>query len=384
MSGLTSQEYLSTILQNQSQRGASSWWEQFPLRTAHPLLNWLLLFVPVALISEFIKGISPLLVFALAALAIIPLAGVLGEATEDLASHLGQGLGALLNATMGNATELIIAIFALRAGHPEVVKASLSGSIIGNILLVLGLSVLVGGWRREKQTFSRQAAAVNSTMMFIPVVALVMPAVFGLSVFGHLQEHGRRIEQMSLWTSVVLIIVYLLSLRFAFGTHAEKPATSEKSERRALSALGALVLATILIAVLSEILVGQIDATKQALGWSELFLGVIVIAIVGNAAEHGTAVVMAVRDKMDLTLGIAIGSSAQIALLVAPVLVIISWLMGRPMSLVFVPLEITGIALAVLIVEMISSDGETTWFEGVQLLAVYGILAVAFYFVPAN
>lgn len=361
----------------------AGWWVRFPLRTEYALLNWLLLFVPVSLVLEFVEGVPPLALFFLAALAIVPLAGVLGEATEDLASHLGQGLGALLNATMGNATELIIAIFALRAGHIEVVKASLSGSIIGNVLLVLGLSVLVGGWKREKQTFSRQAAAVNSTMLFIAVVALVMPAVFGLSVFGHFSEHGPLIERMSLWTSGVLILVYVLSLRFAFGTHAQTREDGPKSERSARSALVALVLATILIAALSEILVAQIDATKQALGLSELFLGVIVVAIVGNAAEHGTAVIMAKRDKMDLTLGIAIGSSAQIALLVAPVLVILSWLMGKPMSLVFVPLEITGIALAVLVVEMISSDGETTWFEGVQLLAVYLILAVAFYFVPS-
>lgn len=353
------------------------------MRTTHSLLNWLLLSVPIALLLGFAGWVSPLATFVLAALAIIPLAGVLGEATEDLASHLGQGMGALLNATMGNATELIIAIFALRAGHAEVVKASLSGSIIGNVLLVLGLSVLVGGWKREKQVFSRQAAAVNSTMLFIAVVALVMPAVFALSVFGHLREHGELVEKMSLWTSLVLIVVYLLSLRFAFGTHAAKDQEQHTSTRSARSALVALTMATILIAVLSELLVSQIEATKQALGWSELFLGVIVIAIVGNAAEHGTAIVMAARNKMDLALGIAIGSSAQIALFVAPVLVFTAWLMGKPMSLIFVPMEIAGIALAVLIVEMISSDGETTWFEGVQLLAVYLILAVAFYFVPS-
>lgn len=328
--------------------------------------------------------VSPLVVFTVAALGIIPLAGVLGEATEDLASHLGQGLGGLLNATMGNATELIIAIFALRAGHIEVVKASLSGSIIGNTLLVLGLSVLVGGWKRDKQTFSRQAAAVNSTMLFIAVVALVMPAVFALSVFGQLREHDRLIENMSLLTSIVLIVVYLLSLVFAFGTHAPKEQESHKSSRSVRSALVSLLLATVLIGALSEILVAQIDATKQALGWSELFLGVIVIAIIGNAAEHATAVFVAAENKMDLALGIAIGSSVQIALLVAPLLVLYSWLIHRPMSLLFVPLEMTGIALAVLIVEMISSDGETTWFEGVQLLAVYIILGVAFYFVPTG
>lgn len=363
--------------------GVSALWENFPLKTTHALLNWLLLFVPIALTLGFTGWVSPLAIFVLAALGIVPLAGVLGEATEDLASHLGQGLGALLNATMGNATELIIAIFALRAGHAEVVKASLSGSIIGNILLVLGLSVLVGGWKRDKQRFSRQTTAVNSTMLFIAVVALVMPAVFAWSVFGHLHEHGELVEKMSLWTSLVLIVVYLLSLRFAFGTHAAKNEERHVTDRSAGPALVALVLATILIAVLSELLVAQIEATKQALGWSDLFLGVIVIAIVGNAAEHGTAIAMAARDKMDLALGVAIGSSAQIALLVAPLLVFVAWMMHKPMSLIFVPMEIAGIALAVLIVEMISSDGETTWFEGVQLLAVYLILAVAFYFVPS-
>jgi Ca2+:H+ antiporter len=347
-------------------------------------LNWLLIFVPVALFAPFVGRLPPLALFALAALGIIPLAGVLGEATEDLAAHLGQGLGALLNATMGNATELIIAVFALRAGHSEVVKASLSGSIIGNALLVLGLSVLVGGWKREKQVFSRQAAAVSSTTLFIAVVALVIPAVFSWSVFGELREHSRRIEQMSLWTSLVLIVVYLLSLYFAFGTHARKHEEAHPSSRPVKSALLALTIATVLIAVLSEVLVAQIDATKQALGFSELFLGVVVVAIIGNAAEHATAIFMAMENKMDLALGIAIGSSAQIALLVAPLLVFYSWLIHRPMSLLFVPLEIAGIAVAVLIVEMISSDGETTWFEGVQLLAVYLILALAFYFVPVN
>lgn len=364
-------------------RDSSSWWQNFPLKTSHALLNCLLIFVPVAIVMGYIGGVSPLVQFALAGLAIIPLAGVLGEATEDLASHLGQGLGALLNATMGNATEVIIAIVALRAGHAEVVKASLSGSIIGNILLVLGLSVLVGGWKRERQVFSRQTAAVSSTMLFIAVVGLVMPAVFSLSVFGELREHAPTIEKMSLWTSLVLVVVYLLSLLFAFGTHAAKSEETHHSGRPVRSALLALVLATILIGALSEILVAQIDATKQALGFSELFLGVVVVAIIGNAAEHASAVFMAMENKMDLALGIAIGSSAQIALLVAPLLVFYSWLIHKPMSLLFVPLEIAGIAVSVLIVEMISSDGETTWFEGVQLLAVYLILAVAFYFVPS-
>ena len=215
------------------------------------------------------------------------------------------------------------------------VKASLSGSIIGNILLVLGLSVLIGGWGRERQRFSRQAAAVNSTMMFIAVVALVIPAVFAWSVFGQLKEHDTLIENMSLWTSGVLILVYLLSLLFSFGTHASKSNETHKSERSMSSALIALGLATVLIGALSEILVAQIDATKQALGLSELFLGVIVIAIIGNAAEHAAAIFFAAEDKMDLSLAIAIGSSVQIALLVAPLLVFYSWMIHKPMQLSF-------------------------------------------------
>ena len=211
----------------------------------------------------------------------------------------------------------------------------------------------------------------------------MIPAVFAWSVFGQLREHDRLIENMSLLTSGVLIVVYLLSLVFSFGTHATKEQESHKSQRSIGSALLALGLATVLIGILSEVLVAQIDATKQALGLSELFLGVIVIAIIGNAAEHAAAIFFALENKMDLSLGIAIGSSVQIALLVAPLLVFYSWIIHRPMSLLFVPLEMVGIALAVLILDMICSDAETTWFEGVQLLAVYVILAVAFYFVPA-
>ncbi len=363
--------------------GLQRFWRGFPLRTGHTPLNWLLLAVPVAIALE-LSHASSLAVFVVTAMAIVPLAGVLGEATEDLVHYLGPRVGGLLNATMGNATELIISIFALRAGQLEIVKASISGSIIGNILLVLGMSALAGGVGRQKQEFSRRTAGVNSTMLFIAVVALVMPAVYDLSVFGSLRVEGSRIQHLSLWTSVVLVGVYLLSLVFDLATPLSGPASAhqEEPDRSSKAALVALVIATVLVALLSEILVAQIEPAKQTLGLSDLFMGVVVIAIIGNAAEHATAVVMAVRNKMDLALTIAVGSSAQVALLVAPLLVFISWIMGRPMSLIFTPLEIAGIALAVIIVEMISSDGETTWFEGVQLLAVFLILGAAFYFVP--
>lgn len=364
-----------------------SLWESFPLKTSQPWLNWLLLSAPAAVYLHF-TGAPPLAVFIAAAVAIIPLAGVLGEATEHLSAHAGPTAGGLLNATMGNATELILAFFALRAGHIEVVKASLSGSIIGNLLLVLGLSVLIGGWGRERQTFSRQAASANSTMLFLAVVALVMPAVFDLVVHGDLKEHAGQLQDLSLWTSGVLIAVYALSFLFVLKTHKSlfTPHEEEAEHGHTVSvraAVTSLTVATLAIAYLSEMLVGEIEAVTKAVGMTELFVGVIVVAIVGNAAEHSTAVLMARRDKMDLAMTIAVGSSTQIALFVAPVLVFLSVAIGRPMSLVFNAFEIAAIVVSVLIVEMISSDGETNWFEGAQLLATYALLAVAFYFVPA-
>ena len=370
-------------------RTQSSLWSKFPLKTGNVVLDVMLAAVPIAFILHFVS-VPPVVMFLVAALAIVPLAAVLGESTEALSEHTGPTIGGLLNATMGNATELIIAFFMLRAGHQEIVKASLSGSMIGNVLLVLGLSALVGGWGRVKQTFSREMTSVNSTMLFIAVIALVMPAVFDLTVYGKLEVENHRVEMLSLGTAAVLIAIYVLSLVFSLVTNRHEhtpaqvaPAThSTKAPVSVKAALVSLTVATVLVAFLSEFLVGQLEAAKHALGVSDLFMGVIVIAIIGNAAEHGTAVLMARKDRMNLAMSIAIGSSSQIALFVAPVLVFAGWAMGTPMSLVFTPFEIAGVALAVLILEMISSDGETTWFEGAELLAVYAILAVSFYFVP--
>jgi Ca2+:H+ antiporter len=366
--------------------GLRQLWHNFPLKTGHKILNWLLVFIPAALVLDWFVHPAPMIQFAAAALAIVPLAGALGEATDDLTAHLGQRAGGLLNATMGNATELIIGFLTLRAGHIEVVKASISGSIIGNTLLVLGASIIAGGYRREKQTFSRGDAAVNSTMLFIATVALVVPAVYDLAVFGELRQNGNRIEHLSLWTSLILVCVYAASLLFTFGRGFTQGAAREGREEEARSAKSAvisLVVSTVVVAYMSEILVGQIEAVKQTLGLSNLFLGVVIIATIGNAAEHSTAVLMAIRNKMDVAVNIAAGSSAQIALLVGPVLVVFaSWFMRKRMSLVFTGLEIAGIGLSVLVLEMIAYDGETNWFEGVELIAVYLILAVAFYYVP--
>jgi Ca2+:H+ antiporter len=367
----------------------STLWSKFPLKTGHRWLNVLLLFVPAAIALDLFKDMfhaSPLLIFIASALAIAPLASVLGESTGVLAAYSGPAVGGILSATMGNATEMIIAFFALRAGHINVVKASLSGSIIGNLLLVLGLSLVVGGVRHPVQRFARTTSAMNSTMLMIAVAALVMPAVFNLTVFGTLQHGDINLEHLSLWTSGVLILLYLLNLLFVFRTHRsvfqQTQHHEEAPETSRGQAIVSLALATVLIAVMSEVLVDQIAPVTRALGMTELFVGVIVVALVGNAAENSTAILMARRNKMDLSMAIATGASTQIALFVAPVLVFLSVAIGHPMSLVFNGFEIAAIVLSVLIVEMISSDGETNWFEGAQLLAVYAIVAVAFYFVP--
>lgn len=360
-------------------------WSKFPLKTEHLWLNVLLLFVPVAVALDLLHA-SPLLIFFASALAIVPLASVLGESTGNLASQCGPAAGGILSATMGNFTEMIIAFFALRAGHINVVKASLSGSIIGNLLLVLGLSLVAGGLRNPVQRFSRAASTMNSTTLMIAVAALVMPAVFNLTLFGTLQHHDVSLQNLSLWTSGVLIALYLLNLLFVFRTHrasfaAQHPEEGDPRTSRA-QVLISLALATVLIAGMSEILVGQIAPVTKALGMTELFVGVIVVALVGNAAENSTAIIMARRNRMDVSMSIATGASTQIALFVAPVLVFLSVAIGHPMTLVFNGFEIAAIVLSVVIVDMISSDGETNWFEGAQLLAVYAIVAVAFYFVP--
>jgi Ca2+:H+ antiporter len=364
-------------------------WSKFPVKTGHRWLNLFLLFVPAAVTLDLLHA-PPLAIFIASALAIAPLASVLGESTGILASHCGPAIGGILSATMGNATEMIIAFFALHAGHINVVKASLSGSIIGNLLLVLGLSLVAGGIRNPVQRFSRTTSAMNSTTLMIAVAALVMPAVFNLTLFGTLQHRDINLQNLSLWTSGVLILLYLLNMLFVFRTHranfAAQPheeetsqSTQKPSRGQAIISLG---LATALIAWMSEILVGQIAPVTKALGMTELFVGVIVVALVGNAAENSTAIIMARRNKMDVSMAIATGASTQIALFVAPVLVFLSVAVGHPMTLVFNGFEIAAIVLSVLIVEMISSDGETNWFEGAQLLAVYAIVAVAFYFVP--
>jgi Ca2+:H+ antiporter len=349
------------------------------------IVDALIVFVPIALVLSLL-GSDPTAVFITSALGIIPLAGILGEATDALSHRAGTHIGALLNATFGNAAELIITVAAIRAGLLEVVKASITGSIIGNILLVLGLSVLAGGLKNGFQRFGRRTASTSLTMMAIAVIGLTIPALFAQAIEA--QNHF-GVEYLSIGVAIALMIGYVLTLVFTFtqppekiriaAAEASEPEHEHWSTRRALAVL---VISVLFLAALSEILVGAIEPVVREHGLTELFVGVIIVPIIGNAAEHLVAVEMALKNKMELALGIALGSSMQVALLVAPLLVFISLAAGNPMSLVFNPFEIAALAASVIIAALIALDGESNWLEGAQLIIVYVILALAFFYLP--
>src|SRR6266542_1421764 len=350
-------------------------------------LNVLLLAAPLSLLLRWQSGVS-LWVFLAAALSLVPAAGLIGTATEHLARRSGPTLGGFLNATFGNAAELIIAMAALKAGHPEVVKASITGSIIGNLLLVFGLSCYLGGVRHGPQKFNRISAGSATVMLFLAIVALVMPALVAIVSFGSLEAHPEAIDRLSFWSSIVLLGVYGGGLLFAFKSKRD-PLRAERGREHGprlplWSALGLLTLATVITAVEAEILIEALEPALTGLGMSELFAGVIIVALVGNAAEHYSAVTAARDDQMTLALEISVGSSAQIALMVAPVLVLLSYAMGSPMSLVFNAFEIAAIGLSIFAVALVSLDGESNWFEGLQLLGVYALIALAFYIIPGR
>jgi Ca2+:H+ antiporter len=349
-------------------------------------------FIPLAVLLELVHASSGL-IFAVAALGIIPTAALMGLATEELAARSGPGIGGLLNVTFGNAPELIIALFALGEGLHEVVKASIVGSIIGNVLLVLGAAMLVGGWGRDQQRFQAQAATIQASMLFLAAAALVMPAIFELvegrglpNPSAEIVDYGSEVEHLSLAVAVVLIATYVCGLLVSLRTHRDlfnPPYAAEEegfgwSVRRSVLML---FIAGVAVGVMSEILVGSISEASESIGLSEFFIGVIVVAIVGNAAEHWVAVLVARKDKMDLAVNIAIGSSAQIALFVAPVLVIASLVIGpATLPLVFNGFELGAVLLAILIANVATRDGISNWFEGVQLLGLYAILGIAFFF----
>jgi len=347
-------------------------------------LNLLLVAVPICWILR-VTAPGSSWIFIAAAISLIPLAGIIGLATEDLACRSGPAGGGFLNATFGNAAELIIAVIALREGHLALVQASITGSIVGNLLLVLGLSFFAGGLGRRTQKFHRTAAHNTSAMLFLAVVALVMPAVFDLALYGTLAARPPAIDRLSLGSAGVLICAYFGSLIYSFTLHRDlfRSTHSVGDARLSLTQAGMLLAAgTIVTTIQAELLVGTLQTGLATFGFTELFAGVIVIAIVGNAAEHYAAVTAARRDDMTLAVEIAVGSSAQIALLVAPVLVLYAHAIGRPMSLLFNPFEIVAITLSVLATSIVVADGESNWVEGLLLLAVYLILAMAFYFVP--
>ena len=382
---------------------------------AKPSLDWLLICVPIAIAMRALNLGSPTALFVVACLAVIPLAGWMGKATEHLAEKVGEGIGGLLNATFGNAAELIIALIALQKGLYGVVKASITGSIIGNILLVLGLSFVAGGAKFPEQRFNKTAARSSATTLILAAIALLLPTLFHRTAG---QSWTPQLEQrLSLAIAVVLFLTYGATLAFSLVTHkglfaggghgAPKPQRSPDDELETetplsgtttaqelddseghgegwskAKSIGVLVVATVFVALMSEFLVGSVEAARESLGLTEVFVGVIVVAIIGNAAEHSTAVLMAMRNKPDLSIAIALGSSVQIALFVAPVLVFASYAFGAPLDLEFTIPEVAAVLVSVGIVSQIAGDGASNWLEGAQLLAVYAVLGILFFFLP--
>lgn len=376
-----------------------------------PSLNWLVVFVPIAAALEIAHSwfhapwASPTAIFVCSAIAIVPAAGWMGHATEELAARLGDAWGGLLNATFGNAAELIIACMALSAAakNPErasalldLVKASLTGSIIGNVLLVLGVSLLVGGLKYRVQRFNAAGTRVNATLLALAAGAMVMPAV--LYHFTH--ELRGAVQALSVEFALLLLLCYGLSLVFTLHTHKHLYVSAPSSDADegvepgehtlahavppVWQSLARLLGATVVVGFLAEFMVGSVEAASQAIGLTESFVGVIVVAIVGNAAEHSTAVLMAWKNRMDLALGIAIGSSIQIALFVAPALVLLGYGFGVRMDLVFTVPEIVALLLTVWILTQIAGDGESNWLEGVLLLLLYAMLAILFFHLPPS
>jgi Ca2+:H+ antiporter len=364
-------------------------------------INVLLVFVPLALAARYL-GWRETLQFAFSAVAIIPLAGLIGEGTEHLAERTGPRVGGLLNATLGNAAELIITIFAIREGLLELVKASITGSIVGNLLLVLGASVLFGGLRHGRQTFQRPRASVNATMLILAVIALAIPSIFSAAIEGGNAKSAAAtvllaqerlvvdpdVEALSLGVAAVMILIYALGILYAFREQTESPLSRpaanvpQTAGWSVAKSLAILLLVTGAIAWLSEILVGAVEPVLKQLGWTEFFLGIIIVPLVGNVAEHLVGVQVAVKNQMDLSMEISVGSSLQIALFVAPALVFISLLMGNPLTLVFNEFELLALFGASLIAALVALDGESNWLEGAQLLVVYFIVALAFFFLP--
>ena len=343
----------------------------------------LLIFVPIAVAAELMHA-SPIMIFLLSAAAIIPLSGILGKATEELAGHTGSTVGGLINATLGNFAELVIAALALNAGLIDLVKASITGSILGNLLLVLGAAQLAGGLKYKSQSINRHLTGMSSALLVVAVLGLVMPAVF---FAAHPDPLRRATMTMSLWVAGLLILGYALSLVYSMVSHrtlfseggdvAHHETPPHWSMRKALVVL---IAAAATIGVLSEFLVGSTEEAVASLGLSQIFVGLILIPIIGNAAEHSSAVLMAMKNRMDLAISIAVGSAIQVALLVGPLLVLLGWILGKPMDLAFTVMEVASVAVAVAIASSVMQDSESNWLEGAFLLVAYAAIGVAFFF----
>ena len=346
-------------------------------------LNILLIFIPVTVAGK-IFGLSDTMLFACSSLAIVPLAGLMGKSTDIISCFCGQKLGGLLNATFGNATELIIAFIAMKEGMVDVVKASLAGSVIGNILLVLGMSMLVGGVKYKMQEFNRNSINITASMLLFAVLGLSIPAVF-----THTMPEGSlttQYEGLSVIIAVLMLLIYIMQFVFSFVTHrflyeeTMADVGESKPEMSLPASVAMLVISTVCIAVISEIFVGTIEPMAESAGLSKTFVGIILVPIIGNAAEHSSAIIMAMKNKMNAAVEISLGSSLQIILFVVPVLILLS-LLFEPMSIVFTPFELVAVIASVLIANRVASDGESNWLEGLQLVAVYIMIGAAFFFV---
>lgn len=349
-------------------------------------IYFLLISLPVAIIAELLHW-PPVVIFATSALAVIPLAGLLGEATEVLAEKTGPRIGGLLNASLGNAAELIITLIAIRAGQLELVKASIIGSILGNILLVLGFSILLGGLKQGTQKFDRSQAGMDATLLILAVIAISVPSIFNAAI----EPDKLAVEELSLTTAAVILVIYALSiiytLRSQIPEHAAGPNVQPSHAGPRWNtgvAVGVLLASVVGIGLMSEFLVGSLEPVTEALGFSAFFVGIIIVPLIGNVAEHLVAVQVALKNQMELSLTIALGSSLQIALFVAPILVFVSLLLGNPLTLEFNSFELIALTASSVIAAFVSVDGRSNWLEGAMLLAVYLMLGLAFFFLPAT
>jgi Ca2+:H+ antiporter len=353
-------------------------------------IYFLLVFAPIAVVLNLV-GADHLILFAMAIVGLIPLAKLIGDSTEHLATHYGATLGSLLNVTFGNAAEIIISVVAINAGLIELVKASITGSILGNIMLIFGLSLIAGGVKHKEQIFNRENAGLQSSLIFLAIIGLAIPTILSATVLKPIDLVSQlKLQILSDVLAIVLICVYVAGILFTFFTHKHlfvAPGGADEvlekdhdrwSKRKSFLILGASMVGVVAV---SEILVGSVEQTSKQFGFGELFVGAIIVGIVGNAAEHSSAILLARKGKIDLSIGIAAGSGTQIALFVVPILVMVGIILGQPFTLEFTLYELATLFLAAIIMNLIAHDGKSNWFEGIMLTAVYLIIAIGFYFI---